>query len=655
MTNIADTTRDIFQVSNNYIGSILQQGQVVYDWMYNSDIREMSHLILKSLSGITGGVVTTTSGPSITLEALVSPGNDITITAGSAFVNGRYIELDADFQYSDEEVNYIAQGEISTVVEIVAGTTYRITDSEKLWTTNHALPESRIIFTSGVLDGNAFTIVSLIGQSISVSGDLSDLAVGDKYIITPPAFTTPASNSTRTIKLVTWIEDVSENEDPNLTDPVFQDSPIHKRQLRWCVHNNWNGTQSTDPTTGFCALTLGTVIRAGGDASIGTDNIVNNAVEMFDLVSATTAIYDVTEDTNDALDRLQLSTLHDYKMSRTAPLFFSIDDDEITFSDSVFSAFNMLGKTTEKHQAELAGDVVTNTTASQSLFVLTPNGELFGDDEVSLVQTASGNIDKDSLCVLGIIADTGSPYNVLRANAFGEQSWSRGFDWYFSYDPSTQCTVYPGEFYRWGQLYQLADQYTFDYTNAVNWEGSALPLYAGWYYLYVKPTSTTRRDLTPFLSTTAPKWNGEHMSQKAHCIGVVYWKLTNPRVPQWRVGNRIFYQSVPLVIHVTSIAFTEFQLLLPSCVSDVQLRGSRSGGSHAVGWALQARVSNSTTDVHSFVHVMVASGNPHFQVTMPRLQVLELYLDNPDGDTCTLYVDSVSWNDMHTPKQLNWR
>ena len=154
MTNIADTTRDIFQVSNNYIGSILQQGQVVYDWMYNSDIREMSHLILKSLSGITGGVVTTTSGPSITLEPLLVPGNDLTITAGSAYVNGRFIEIDADFQYSDEDFNFITRGEISSVVEIVPGTTYRITDTEKLWTTNHALPGSRIIFTSGALIGD---------------------------------------------------------------------------------------------------------------------------------------------------------------------------------------------------------------------------------------------------------------------------------------------------------------------------------------------------------------------------------------------------------------------------------------------------------------------------------------------------------------------
>ena len=657
MTNIADTTRDIFQVSNNYIGSVLQQGQVVYDWMYNSDIREMSHLILNSLSGITGGVIATTDGLSIAVEPLIVPGNDVTITSGSAFVNGRFIEFDADFQYSDEEVNYIAQGEVSTVVEIVAGTTYRISDSEKLWTTNHALPGCRITFTSGVLDGDSFTIVSLIGQSINVSGDLSGLVVGDTYIISPPAITTPTSTSVKALKLVTWIEDVSENEDTNLTDPVFQDSPIHKRQLRWCVYFDWNGTESTDPTTGFSALTLCNIARSSGDASIDSDNIVSNAVYMYDLVSATEAITAVTATATDLVDRAEIQTLHDYKMSRTAPLFFSIEDDEITFSDSVFSTFNMLGKDTQKHQSELTGDVLTNTTTAQSLFVLTPNGELFGDDEVSLVQTASVNIDKDSLCVLGIVADTGSPYNVLRANAFGEQTWSRGFDWYFSYDPSTQCTVYPGEFYRWGQLYQLADQYTFDYTNGVNWEGGAVPSSGTfqWVFLYVKKSASNRRSLTAFLSETAPKWNGEHMTQQAQCIGTVYWNRITPTNPQWRVGSKIYYKQAFLREDNAGIGLTDISSLLPVCTSELTFVGRNPTCTADTFWIVNARQSSSTTDQTFTKGYIADSSLVDVKLTVPRLNVIEYVLTNGGGDSCSLYLDSVSWNDLHTPNQLNWR
>lgn len=655
MTNIADTTRDIFQVSNNYIGSVLQQGQTIYDWMYNSDVRELSHLVMNSLSKLSNSAVVV-NGEEIAfyITQLGTPANDVILNAGSAIVNGRVVTAPSDFNYSDEEVNNIAIGSVTSIVEVVAGSTYRLYDAEKLWTTNHNLVGCRIVFTSGALDGDGFTIVSLIGQGVTVNGDLSTLAEDDTYIIAPPAFATPSASETKTLTLVTWVEDVSENEDADLTDPVFQDSPIHKRQLRWCVHNNWSGTQSTDPTTGFCTLDLGTVTRSAGDATISTEDIAFTANKVNECVTSYDLLVETTEDADEALDRLLVHNLHDYTMSRSAPLFFSIVDEDITFSDAVFSAFNMEDKVSLKNQAEITGTTVTNATTAQSLLVMTPNVD---DDEVTVTQTTSTNIPQNSLCLLGVVADTVAPYEILRSNPMGEHVWSRGFDWYIAYNPVVQTTVYPGEFYRWGQLYQLPDQYTFDHTNNVNWENTTLPSGTGWVFLYVKPTSTTRRDLTPFLSETAPKWNGEHASLKAQCIGVVYWNSFTPTNAQWRYGSTITYKNTILRSDTASHgSFQDISSEFPPCVTSCSIVAKNIDATVVTTLSFIVAPTSTTTDTYSFSHTIPAGHTGPVQINIPLSNYVGYLLGILSAsDAVGLYIGTVQWNDTHTPSKLGWR
>ena len=651
MANTPDVTRTLYNVSKNYLSSTYQQGQTLYDWMYNSDMRELVFREFYQISKICSGKIITDTHTGFNIEVAGIPGNDFVIKSGSACVNGRIVTNAADINYSDELYNYLVTGSITTITELVPATTYRLYDEEKKFSANYNLPGCRFIITSGALSGSEFGIVSLVGQGIVISGDLSTLAVDDTYIIAPPEIITPTSNETVVYSLVTWIEDISELEDTTLTDPVFQDSPIHKNQLRWCVFPDWVGSESTDPSTGFCVLELATVERLTGDTSIDTVDITNSDNLFYTAQHAYTQIVETTADADEALDILQLANEHDYQTTRTASPFFSIEDENITFDDFRLLSPNQENKDTLQHQAELTGDVIANATVSHSSLLLEPT---IDDTGATLAQTTSTEVGLDDLCVLALVGDSGAPSDVLRSNPMGDHRlWSRGFDWVCKYDPTIETTIMPGEFFRWGQLHQLVDQYTFDHTNAANWENTTLPSGSAFCYLYLKPTTTLRRDLTPMLSELAPKWNGEHPIEKAHCIGIFYWNNITPTNPQYKRGNKWYCNGVSVYSSATGAMATVSGI--PGMVEECGIECTVTTTNAGTIWYIQARYDNSTTDYYNQKQVMTADINDFKYFNVPNVGEIEVTVSNLGLDTCIAYLKSCTLKDIYTPSQFFWR
>lgn len=646
MSNSPDVTRVIYDKSKNYLGGNVLQGSVFFDWIYNSDQREQNAYMLNLGQYLAGGGREVID-EDVSFEVLQnSPlDHDLLITPGNAFVGGRVVSTPAQFEYSDHTVNYLVSGTITTFTEVVPTTHYRLYDAEKRFSASYNLSGCRLIFTSGVLSGDTFTIASLVGQAIYVTEDLTGAIVGDTYVIAPPLFTTPTADETNELRLVTWFEDVSPEEDAELVDPFYQNNvkTQHKSQLRWCVFKDWAGDNSEDSTTGFISILLATIERPNGSTTI-TDAYISNETNTY--VSLTTQAVinaDHSARLESAEDITSLIAYTDYSPARGYAPLITFNADEISINSSRYVTPH-LTLAEPSNLAQVSSDSITNITAGYSLFYLEEGA---GSDEVTLEQQTLTTINNNDMPVLSIVAD--GSFEVTRALEFSETPKIQGFNWSIQLNPTPATTVMPGSLFRWGQLYILPDQYSLSHLNAANWDTASLPSVDGWCYIYVKPASSTRRDLIPVFSELKPKWGGEHPTLKAQCIGTFIYNSINVP-PQFRRGNYIYLSRFLPETFAGTVGYTTYGT--PPLAQSLQVEVVHTTPTAPTATYIRGRFSYSTVDV--FTHqINTGTDQPTSNIDVAPADIVEI--STVGTDTITIYIRRIGFDPMNTQDAVFWR
>lgn len=286
MANTPNISRDSFNFGKWYTQVVLQQGVPIVD----SDWNELGdlQLIEKILRGayLFGDMflpadvddLDGATNPGYKVQQATSTTNNFKISGGWVLCKGLLVpttaaEPPADHDY-DDDTNRMGEGAITSV----DGGLTRISDTEQNWQTFHDLVGCRIKMTSGVESGNSFTVVSRINATTLQLSSVGSIAATDTYIIKPPALTTPSgSDRDDEVYLMVWIEDISEVEDSNLTHPGTGICSAHRKQVRWCVRVEENGTTPTTPSVHTVASAgsvryakMAELARLDSDASITT-------------------------------------------------------------------------------------------------------------------------------------------------------------------------------------------------------------------------------------------------------------------------------------------------------------------------------------------------------------------------------------------------
>jgi hypothetical protein len=166
-----------------------------------------------------------------------------------------------------------------TVDSVGAG---NMTDTEKNWAAVHSLTGCRVLMTSGLENGNTFTITGLISATtVSLSGGTGTIAGTDTYDMYPPALTTPGGGDRDDlVYLMVFFDDIATEEDSIVTHPGTGVEAVHKSKIRSVVRVIENSTTMPTPTEanlisyGMRYLELGVLERLNGNANILTAMIV---------------------------------------------------------------------------------------------------------------------------------------------------------------------------------------------------------------------------------------------------------------------------------------------------------------------------------------------------------------------------------------------
>lgn len=646
MANSPDVTRVIYDKSKTYLGGNVLQGSVFFDWIYNSDQREQNAYMLnlgKYIAGDGREVIDedvsfdVSQNSPVDLDLILSPGN--------AFVGGRFVTTPSQFSYSDHTVNYIVSGTITTFTEVVPTTHYRLYDAEKRFSSSYNLSGCRLIFTSGALSGDTFTISSLVGQAIYVTENLTGAVVGDTYVIAPPLFTTPTADETNELRLVSWFEDISPEEDADLVDPFYQSNvkTQHKSQMRWCVFKDWIGDNSEDPTNGFISILLATLERPSGATTI-TDAYITNETNTYVSLSTQTVINADHESRIEAAEDItSLITYSDYSPARGYAPVVSFDSDEVSINASRYTTPH-LTLAEPSNLAQVSADAITNITAGYSLFYLEEGA---GSDEVTLEQQKLTTINNNDMPVLSVVAD--GSFEVTRALEFSEIPKIQGFNWSIQLDPTPATTVMPGSLFRWGQLYVLPDRYALSHLNAANWDTSSLPSTDDWFYIYVRPASSSRRDLIPFFSELKPKWGGEHPTLKAQCIGTFIYNSVNVP-PQFRRGNYIYIARFLPETFAGTVGYTAYTV--PPLAQSLQVEVVHATPTAPTATYIRSRFAYSTVDV--FTHQINTGVDQSTNlVDVAPADIVEV--STVGTDTISIYIRRIGFDPTNTQDAVFWR
>ena len=603
MSSTPDVTRTIFDASKRYLGGKLQgnaPNTLLHDWDLNENIDEQVWFLLKSLSAVCGNSFRLWSEAGKSLQPTQSDvaGANIKFTAGNALVGGRPVIVDAAFNYNDESVNFITRGRLATITEIVAGSAYKFTDSEKVWSSDYSLVGCRLKMLEGALSGSYFTITTLAGQQVAISGDLSTAAVDDEYIILPPAITT--TGAVEDLFLVTWFEDISEIEDELyssggvavITDPNSAQTPSHRRQLRWCIHLDWQGSSGTDVLSDHIALKIAEIDLTANSTVVNADIADEDYAYTLDKSRAASDVLTGAVSDNSGL----ITTL----TSKTSALFnqdfavapfyefkWDIDGTTTINLNSNFRLFSPLSNADTDSYYLVSGDgsgsgtgAITNSATQSSYFKIDlandgtgPVGATLG----ALTNTNSATIAREDLAVLAIHANASTSV-VERSMPMGYIPQKQGLDWVLFDDGGSHKSVriMPGQIWSGAQIYQNPLQtLILDADDVAAHVQGSVPADA-WSYLYAFPSSTSERTLTFKFDTKKPKWNGEHRELQGWCLGVVRF-ATSTAIPGAMRGDTFWFDHNHTYILYTETVSSDvatggaFLIAPPTGISELNL------------------------------------------------------------------------------------
>lgn len=555
---VPNVTRTIFDEAKRYFGRRYQQGKELFDWDVNEDWDELlwwQTVIYRELLGAESAGVRQAAKTALHMFEAAAPTNNVEFAHGLALVKGRPVYTGAygtNFSYDEAGLtptNYIVKGTTSSITVNTPTSNYDVIDLEKNFVTNHGLDGStlgfpaRIRFTTGLLANQTFDITGKVGTTgINVKDDLSSLVAGDKYVVLPPALTTPLAAQTDTMDIVVFLDDVSEVEDSDLLDATLTTiAPSQRRELRWMIYSDWPGTDDADITTGFLSSEIGTIVRATSDSSVSAADITNTLKNILPL-------YKIKENLDLLEDNSSLNNIYDFipqKFSGVNPEF-SIGTTSYTVGNIAYATGFMLNSTTSRWLADITGSSGTFASSGEKSFGVEINS---GGDTAIAKEFAAVDVEQDELVVIS--AHTNASNKLVRNMRMGETMMHRGFNW--QVDSVTNLTIMPGERYSWGTLLQLNRPMTI--TPASNMLTATSP--PGWLYIYLarKQTATDFRSLIGFFDESVPNWDGSHPSPsaaaaafdtdgRAFCIGAVYVKNAGLELQDaYCVNNTIFYRE----------------------------------------------------------------------------------------------------------------
>jgi hypothetical protein len=530
-------TRSIFDKDKQYRYGQMHSLKELCHW----DVNETSDELFQLLGEITRcqvgrqDLVIVDSGAKTFLELSAMPTtSDFNISDGQAFLYGRMVgwgdfEDEAVFtSYNEGAYNIIAKCKVSDIVEDDVDL-YTITfhgsqeQSSILPHLTDAVTGSlpRIIFTSGELDGEVFEVVVAVGDptTLTISGDLSLVEDNDTFHILPPAIAENVSTQADEVYLCHYYQEIDENLDNDLEDPLLEITPTHRFASRTFLTLN---PDFADPD-GFiedATLSYGFVYKKVFDIARTTpgDVIVPVAYQHKYMKPA----QEVHEDVSHIQEYMSYNDIQVHNLviaDRLTDDEINVSDCAVLYSDEVY---------------EIAESTLTPDFDDNENYILAIDSE-----GVALETQASGDDESPSISVFQkivyaarLITDPGDV--ILESMRMGEDiALVRGFDYVAGDYTATNSIIQvgPGEMFRFGRLYQLARRLTLDAQDTDNWlEGSVVE--DGWAYLYVKPTANIDRSLNLFLSNKAPALDGSFRDvvalesaynvHRAFCIGLVY-------------------------------------------------------------------------------------------------------------------------------------
>lgn len=661
MTNAALTTADKFVASKRYLGGIIQgaTGLILRDWVLNSTVEEVAWFLMESLHQLGGdGRIATPDGKG--LQPSATSGLNLRFSAGAAFVGGRLVLLDSAVDY-DSDANFIAKGVVSTIDEIVAGSTYSLVDEDKLWSSAYQLPGCRVKMVDGDAAGSVFTIASLSGQRIILSGDASDVAVGDEYILLPPAL---AVGANKTIYLMTWIEDISQGEDlllssgavADVTDSLTNTTPAHKRQVRWCFYAGATEAAGSDVLSSHymipvCTVTLDNGTIVAGDIA-DADTYISSGARSYAYELDAEAQF--ADHLGQIVDQQEVTEEQVVGFTMTNTPNFGMDGSDTLSLDNITVLTEWASASATPYLLYTVGTLELGPFATQSAFAVIScesdrSGAVAGAD-VGIFELRDADTDpeiEDYQLAAVAVHTNASTADVERAMPMGYIPVKQGLDWMVYNDGASHrpIKVLPGQIWDGAKMYQNPRQYVVeDLLDAAAYVGGVAPSNT-WVYLYALATGS-RRDLSFKCDTAAPLWNGEHPSVKGWCLGVIYKATSEVYVGSMYGDVFTFTDAGRLTLYTSSgsastIAGGSFTIEPPPGAQSVQLEVSSTSDVAIAGTivcipqytndqAFRLRFKLGTTSDWSYVDVPGTAGD--YSVTT----------GNPTG-TGTFYVRVVGY------------
>jgi len=250
--NEPNVSRDSFDTTKFYDKVSIQDGVPVVDSDWNEMLDVLRMSILLHIDSLMGGgyrVGTTSFQP----KNATSTTNNFAIDDGWALVDGVIIPSTNDdppqeFDY-DSEDNYLVAGTV-TAINGGAGT---IEDTEQFFQSFHDLIATgnhgacRVKMLTGTEAGNFFSITAFTSTTLTLSGGIGTIGVGDTFKVVLPSLTTPVAPRIDSVYIMAWWEDIASEEDSNIVNPGLGVEASHRSQRRWCVRVNEN--TSSVPST----------------------------------------------------------------------------------------------------------------------------------------------------------------------------------------------------------------------------------------------------------------------------------------------------------------------------------------------------------------------------------------------------------------------